>query len=218
VANRVGVIEQAQRRARRLVVSLADDIHEARLASGVRQADVARAVGWSISKVARMERGDPPNPSLEELAVLAACVGLHVSAQTYPAGSLLRDQRQVRLINEFVARVRPGRWELRTEAPVGDPRDHRAVDLVLRRDAVIIAVEAVSRLRDAQAQLRPLMLKAQAIRATRLVLLVAATAGNRRAIAEAGEALRASLPLGTQRTLGSLRSGRDPGANGIVLL
>ena len=165
-----------------------------------------------------MERGDPPKPSLEELAVVAACVGLHVSAQTHPAGSLLRDQRQVRLINEFVARVRPAGWALRTEAPVGDPRDHRAVDLVLRRGAVIIAVEAVSRLRDAQAQLRPLMLKAQAIRATRLVLLVAATAGNRRAIAEAGEALRASLPLGTQRTLGSLRSGRDPGANGIVLL
>jgi len=218
VANRVGAVQQAQRRARRLVASLADDIHEARLASGIRQSDVARALCWSTSKVARMERGDPPEASLEELAAVAACVGLHISAQTFPAGSLLRDHRQVRLINALVARVRPAGWALRTEAPVGDPRDHRAVDLVLQRGAVVIAVEAVSRLRDAQAQLRPLTLKARAIGATRLVLLVAATAGNRRAIAEAGEALRASLPLGTQRTLGSLRSGRDPGANGIVLL
>ena len=217
MANRVGAVQQAQRRARRLVASLTDEIHEARLASGIRQVDVARALGWSMSRVARLEHGGP-RASLTELAAVAACVGLHVSAQTHPAGTLLRDHRQVRLINDLTARVRPAGWALRAEAPVGDPRDHRAVDLVLRRGAVTIAVEAVSRLRDVQAQLRPLMLKAHAIGATRLVLLVAATAGNRRAIAEAGEALRASLPLGTQRTLGALRTGRDPGANGIVLL
>jgi len=51
-----------------------------------------------------------------------------------------------------------------------------------------------------------------------MVLVVAATHANRRAVAEAGSVLRAAFPLGTRAILAALRSGRDPGGNGLVFL
>ena len=122
------------------------------------------------------------------------------------------------MINAYQALMAEGVWAPATEVPVGDARDLRAIDLVLTRGDIRIAHEFISRMRDAQAQSRPLLVKAQAIGARRLILVIAATHANRRAVSEAGAAIRASFPLGTRAILDALRAGRDPGANGIVLI
>ena len=51
-----------------------------------------------------------------------------------------------------------------------------------------------------------------------LIVIVADTPANRRALALHREELRALLPLDTREVLGSLRRGRVPGASGLVML
>jgi len=55
-------------------------------------------------------------------------------------------------------------------------------------------------------------------RSTRLVLVVADTDHNGRVLRDAREVLRGNLPLDTRATMAALAIGRDPGANGIVVL
>jgi transcriptional regulator with XRE-family HTH domain len=218
MANRLSFLTDARMRLRRIRAELGAELREARIGRGLRQIDAARALRWSPSKISRVERGLAPTVSLEDIGSLAAAVGLRLSTQLFPVGSRLRDARQAKMINAYQALVAKGVWAPTTEVPVGDARDLRAIDLVLTRGDIRIAHEFISRMRDAQAQSRPLLVKAQAIGACRLILVIAATHANRRAVSEAGAAIRASFPLGTRAILDALRAGRDPGANGIVLI
>jgi hypothetical protein len=119
-------------------------------------------------------------------------------------------------MNRYREVVAPGQWVATLEAPVGRPGDQRAFDLLLVRGSLRVVHEFISRLRDVQAQVRRLTTKQADAGEARLVLVIAATHGNRRAVAEAGGALRDSFPLSTKAVLGALRAGIDPGANGIV--
>jgi hypothetical protein len=94
----------------------------------------------------------------------------------------------------------------------------RAFDALLTRPEVTVAVEAITRLRDAQAQLRAAALKQRDGHVPRLVLLIKATQHNRTALASAADVLATTFPLGTRATLAALEAGVDPGDNGIVLL
>jgi len=51
-----------------------------------------------------------------------------------------------------------------------------------------------------------------------VILLIAASRGNRAALREAGRQLRDAYPLGSRAVLGMLRNGEVPRQNGIVLL
>jgi len=218
MANRLTRVDEARLVARRLVAEHGSDLREARLAAGLRQSDVARALRRSASAIGRVERNRARYVTVEELAAQAAAVGLRLSTHLYPAGGRLRDTRQLQMMNRYRAIVAPGGWTGAAEVPVGPSGDPRAFDLVLSRSSARVAHEFVSRVRDVQAQIRPLLRKQLDSGIGRLVLVVAGTNANRRAIAEAGQALRESFPLGTRAVLASLRSGREPGANGLVLL
>ncbi len=97
-------------------------------------------------------------------------------------------------------------------------QDLRAADAVIQSGTVRIMVEAFTRLADAQAQLRAVHVKARDMGIGRVVIVVAATKANRRALAEAASVLAADFPLGTKATLAALTAGRDPGANGVVVI
>jgi hypothetical protein len=122
------------------------------------------------------------------------------------------------MINQYRKRVAPGGWAVMLEAPAGAAGDLRAFDLVLSRGTVRIGHEFISRLRDVQAQLRPIHLKQRDSGINRVVLVLAATNANRRAADEAGTALLEAFPLSTKAVFGALVVGRDPGASGIVWL
>ena len=99
------------------------------------------------------------------------------------------------------------------------PDDARSFDVMVGTRPSAAAVEAITRLRDVQAQVRPLQAKLEsASGAAALILLVNATHANRRALHEAGEGLRAAFPSGTRAILAALGAGRVPNASGIVLL
>lgn len=218
MANRLTRVDEARLVARRLLAEHGSDLREARVAAGLRQSDIARSLHTSASAVGRVERNRARRVAVEDLAAHAAAVGLKLGTHLYPAGGRLRDARQLEMINRYRAIIAPGGWIARLEAPIGARGDLRAFDLVLSRPPVHVPHEFVSRLRDVQAQIRPIIRKQHDSGMNRLILVVAGTSANRRAVAEAGPVLRDSFPLGSRSVLAALRAGRDPGANGLVLL
>ena len=96
--------------------------------------------------------------------------------------------------------------------------DFRAADARATVPGCSLMFELWTRLSDYQAQTRAALLKRRDLRAGRLILVLLGSTANRRALREAGDAPRGSFPLETRAVLGALAEGRDPGANGIVLL
>jgi len=216
VASRTSPIADAARRASLQQAAACDELRNARLARGLSQAAIAQALSITRSQVSRVERNRIKSLDLASLARHAAAVGLRPSLKLYPVGGGLRDAAQVRYVASFVERV--GRaWRVRLDVPMPLPGDLRAVDVLLE-GACVIAVEVVTRLLDLQAVLRAAQLKQRDIGAARLVIVVAGTHANRRALAEARPALIATFDLDTPRTLAQLSAGRDPGRDAIVVL
>jgi transcriptional regulator with XRE-family HTH domain len=222
MANRQSAIEDGRRHGARLVRELGDELREARLAAGLTQQAVAMAARTSRRHVAWIESARLGTVPIADIAVISAVVGLRLHVRVYPAGPPLRDRAQLALIDRFRRRLHPDA-EVKIEVPIAsDPRDQRAWDVVVRlraaTDAVAVGVEAITRLRDVQAQARAAQLKRQDSGAQRLVLLVAATHANRRALRHVAPLLEASFPVRARRALAALAEGRDPGGDALILL
>ena len=215
--NRERKVDRAAILARRLQAELGHELREARLARGLRQTDVARVAGSSSSHVSRVELGLTTDLSIADAVRHGAVVGLRLHARFYPAGGGLRDAAQLDLLRRLRARI-GDRWSWQLEAPLNIAGDLRAFDALLSNLNATIAVEAITRLRDAQAQLRAAALKQRDGNVPRLVVLIKATDHNRSALASAADVLATAFPLGTRATLNALSQGVDPGDNGIVLL
>jgi transcriptional regulator with XRE-family HTH domain len=216
MANRTRPLEQARQAWRRTALDIGADLRMARHVLGVTMRQVGTAIGVSESEVSRRELGKAPMLTGERLAIHAAAVGLRLAVKLWPVGGGIRDEAQARLIARFVSRVgRP--WTVVLEAPVPRAGDLRAVDVLLTRPGVRIAVEAITRLADVQAQIRAAQLKARDIGATRLVFVIAGTRANRRALSDASPTLRPAFDLDARRLLADLAAGRDPGRDGILL-
>ena len=192
------------------------DISSARRNSGLSLATVGRACGLSRSAAGRIENGDTIEVSTGRLACLGAAVGLDVRLRAYPAGDPIRDAGQIRLLERLRARLHASlRWS--TEVPLPIEGDLRAWDAVIRGRDWRRPVEAETVLDDIQALERRLGLKRRDGGEDHLILLVADTIRNRRALAAAPGAF-ADLPLKTREILAALSKGEDPGGSGIVVL
>ena len=217
MASRTNRIDDAKAASRRTQAELGSELRDARVARGLRQIDVARAAGSSHSHVSRLESGQLASLGLADLSSHGAAVGLRLSARFYPTGGGLRDEGQLALLRRLRARIgNQFHWQL--EAPIHLPGDLRAFDALLQKDNLSIAVEAITRLRDAQAQLRAATLKQRDGGIERLIIVLRASHSNREALAGGGDLLAIQFPLGTKATLAALAAGTDPGQNGIVLL
>lgn len=210
------MIDEAARRAGRHLDEVVSDLRFARLAAGLSQASVARAVRCSPQLIGLLERrGVEPRPI--QLARWAAVVGVDISIRAYAGGSPLRDAGQLRLLQRFRDAIGDA-WTWRTEVPVTtDPRDRRAIDAVLARPPFRIGAEAIVRLTDVQAQVRSILLKQEASGVDRMVIVAADTRHNRLALRAAAPTLAPAFPLAARETLGRLRRGQLPQANGVVL-
>ncbi|MEP6807617.1 MAG: helix-turn-helix domain-containing protein [Chloroflexota bacterium] len=217
MANRIRKAEEGLAAGRRLQSELGREVRDARIARGLRQTDVARSLGISHASVGRLERGELRNVGLAALSRLGATVGLRLHARFYPAGGGLRDAAQLALLRRLRSRI-SNLWNWQLEAPLNIQGDLRAFDAVLRNSTATVAIEAITRLRDAQGQLRAATIKQREGGIERLVILLTASHANRRALATAQDVLTTAYPLGTKATLSALAAGQDPGANGIVLL
>jgi transcriptional regulator with XRE-family HTH domain len=217
MATRTRALDEARRVWHRSALEIGDQLRAGRHQLGVTQTQIGAAIGVSPSEISRRELGRSRRLTGQKLALHAAAVGLKLSIKLYPVGGGIRDAGQARYISEFVARV--GRlWKVRLEAPIPLAGDLRAVDVLLSSDRARIAVEVITRLADLQAQVRAAQLKARDIGATRLILVIAGTHANRRALGSARPTLIDSFDLDTRRLILELAAGRDPGRDGVVIL
>lgn len=210
-------VNEARRRGRRQLAELIGDLRDARLAAGLSQRRVARALTISHQLVSQWERSvGMPDPV--RAVVWGATVGLDVTIRAYPGGSPLRDAGQLRVLARARARIGES-WSWRTEKPVSnDPRDRRASDAVISRGGHSVGIEVITRLTDVQAQVRSALLKQQAASLEQMVLVMADSRHNRMAVAAAAPTLTPAFPLGPRAVLGALRQGRAPGSNGLVFV
>jgi transcriptional regulator with XRE-family HTH domain len=218
MTTRTRALDEARRRTTRITHELGDELRAARHAAGLTQRTVASAIRSSQAEVSRRERGHVPGFGLRHLVLHAAAVGMRVSVKTWPSGGAIRDAAQARYVAALVARI--GRaWNMTLEHPMPIPGDLRALDILLRSDAgtATVAVEVITRLSDLQAQIRAAELKVRDARATRLVIVVAATHANRRAVAASRAAIVASFDLDARQVLGDLALGRVPPRDALVL-
>lgn len=217
MSSRERPVDRAARLSHRALTTLGDEVREARTGAGLSQAAVGAAAGVSHTTVGRIERGrqlgaDVPLPSR-----VCAAVGLDLSVRAFPGGDPIRDVAQVRLLARLRDRLGPGlSW--RTEVPLPAVGDPRAWDAMVGDGQATAGVEAETRIRDAQALDRRIGLKRRDGGISEVILLVADTVANRRALSASREALRASFPLDGREILRALAAGRVPSGSGILVL
>lgn len=208
-------LDRATARAARQLATAIDELIVARRSAGLSQSAIADVLGVSRSTVAAWEQRRV-EPSFSQLSRWAAVVGLDASLRTFAAGDPLRDSGQLRLLHRFRRLIGPP-WEWRTEVPVtGDPRDRRAFDGVIRGDAGSAAVEAVVRLVDVQEQVRRIIAKQSASGIACVILVLADTPANRRAVTMGDPTLGPAFPFRPRPALALLRAGVVPTENSVV--
>jgi hypothetical protein len=139
----------------------------------------------SHSQVGRIERGETQGVSIDQAARLATAVGLSLVVRTYPVGDPIRDAGHAALLDRFAGELHPSlRW--RTEVPIDVPGDLRTWDGVLSDRRRRLPVEAETRVADVQAMQRRIALKQRDDGVDGVILLLAATAANRRVLTAAG--------------------------------
>ncbi len=98
------------------------------------------------------------------------------------------------------------------------PLDRRAIDAVISRGSIRIGLEVITRLADAQAQVRAATLKQETARLDRMILVLAKTRHNRAALRAATPTLQPAFPVRARALLWALRAGHLPVGNGVLLV
>jgi transcriptional regulator with XRE-family HTH domain len=196
-----------------------EEFRIARHSLGLSQRHVATAARISRPVYGRIERGTLQHLPLRLASQIASVLGLHLAARAYPGGNPTRDAAHGQRLRRLLSHVGPPLTH-RIEVPLPATTDHperRSWDAVLVGYGRRTAVELETRLYDVQGQLRRLHLKERDDPPDQLLLVVANTRANRRALSEfAG--LFVDLPrLGTANTLKGLSAGRHP-PTGLMLL
>jgi transcriptional regulator with XRE-family HTH domain len=198
-----------------MALELGEELLEARLRAGLTLSQVAAAIGATRWQVRRHEQGKAPFANILDLSLHAAAVGLDLRVRAFAAASAIRDAGQVRVMDRFLGLI-GSLWAVLLEAPVGMLGDQRAFDCVLRCAGLVIGVEVIVRLRDVQAQLRPLFAKARDAGIDRLIIVVADTRANREALELAGGVLGAGLSMDARATFAALSAGTLPPRDALV--
>ena len=184
---------------------------------GLSAREAAAALGWSHTKVLRIERARSPRVAARDLHSLAAAVGLDVSMRTFPGAGPVRDAAHVRLLARFRACL-PATLRWATEVPLPMPGDQRAWDALISGNGWRFGIEAETGPRDAQALVRRLNLKARDGGVQGVVLVLPDTRRTRAFLREAAAELRPALPCESRPILGRLAAGLPPAGNGIVVI
>lgn len=183
--------------------------------AGLTQRELGAAVGISHTEVSRIELGKAPRVPYETLVVMASVLGLDLPLRAYPYP--IRDAAQLGLLAKLRSRLAPGlTW--RTEVPLRIPGDQRAWDGAIGGNGWQVRIDAESRLHDIQACSRRTALKRRDDGQDVVLLLVADTRHNRRALRLAAADLAGDFPFSGSLALAALARGECPPGSAVVML
>lgn len=215
--------DRGARTARADLSRVGADLRQARVDGGLSIRVVAVASGISGAQISRLERGLLPTVSITQLARVGAVVGLDVRVRTYPGSDALRDAGQLRVIERLRLRVHSG-VRIRLEVPLPIVGDRRAWDVWLANLVDELGAnrrmpaEVETRIGDAQAQMRRLTLKMRDGDVEHVLLVVADTPANRRAVSAAWNVLGGMFPVSARKALAALSAGRYPGGSSLIFI
>jgi len=215
-----------RRRASAVATRLGVGLHDARLATGLRQVDAAARAGMSQTRYGELERGLGARATLETWACAAAAVGDQLVGflERAPGATPPRDIEHLRRQASVIDFAQPGGWRALPELAL-DPGAvrSRSIDVVLVRDATreAILVEVWDWFDDVGAALRSLDAKREALTARleretgggwtiRCLFVVRRTRRNVALVRELGPLFAARFPGNSRAWLRALSSSAEP--------
>lgn len=208
--------ERGRQRGLRTVADIGRAFRLARRSLGLSQAFVARLADISQALYSRIERGKA-DAGIVVLSAIGDILGLELTAKLWPAGAPVRDAGHVRLLNRLKLRM-PSTFRWRTEIPIPIAGDLRSIDAMIVVPRLAVGFELESRLVDAQALVRRVVLKQRDADLACMIIVLPDTLANRQAAAGAEATLRGSFPLESRAILAALREGNVPAQNGILFV
>ena len=208
--------DRGRRTATHALLRLGNEHRIARVNAGLSLRAVAGPTRTSHQQVLRFERGSLPNASVADVGAWCGVVGLDLVLRAYPGGDAVRDTGQQRLLGRLRVRIHPDLgW--RTEVALAIDGDRRAWDAVIRGSGWAAPVEAETILDDLQALERRLNLKRRDGGMDHVILVVADTRRNRRALLSAPAAFP-GFDRNARHVLRALARGAPPDASAVLIL
>ncbi|MDL2334726.1 MAG: hypothetical protein QFC55_01670 [Chloroflexota bacterium] len=178
---------------------------------------MARELGWSHARYARFEAGLVASVSLVDLAKVGSILGLGLSASMHPVGEAIRDAGHQVLAARFRAILAPA-WRVTAEVLLPNVGDRRSWDMLLRLGVQLVGVELETRVRDVQWLVRRMRERERDGGVNHLLLVLSASAHNRRVLPELIEALGPEFATPPRQLMRALREGRTIPGSGVILL
>jgi transcriptional regulator with XRE-family HTH domain len=217
MATRETRVSGGKRRGGQLTARLLSEARQTRTVANLSVRSVARELGWSHARYARFEAGQLASVSLVDLAKVGAVLGLELSAAFHPVGETIRDAGQQALAARFRAVLSP-LWRVTAEVLLPNLGDRRSWDLLLRLAAQLVGVELETRVRDVQWLTRRMRERERDGGADHILLVLSASAHNRRVLPELLEALGTEFATSPRAVLKALREGRPIPGSAVILL
>jgi transcriptional regulator with XRE-family HTH domain len=216
MATRESRTAAGRRRGAELTRVLLTQLRQARTVSNLSLRDVARELGWSHERYRRFESG-VVETSVVDLACAGAVLGLVMSAAFHPNGDGIRDAGQQALGKRFRS-ILHETVRVTDEVLLPNPGDRRAWDMLLRIENQRIGVELETRVRDVQWLVRRMRERERDGGVDGILLVISASAHNRRALSELIEALGPEFATSPRAVLKALREGRPITGSAVILI
>ena len=178
---------------------------------------MARALGWSHARYGRFETSQGASMSIQEVAEVAAVLGLELSARLYRVEDAIRDAAQQPLRTRFLKLLAPS-FKAVSEVLFPHLGDTRSWDLLLRLGGQLIGVELETRVRDVQLLVRRIRDRERDGGADHVLVVLSASRHNRQLLLQLLEALGVGFATPPRELLRALREGGPLPGSGVVLL
>lgn len=149
--------DRGRQRGMRIGADLGRAFRNARRSLGLSQLRVAELVGLSQATISRLENGRS-SIGIVTLAMIADVLGLDLVVTLHPGGAPVRDAGHIRVMTRLRSLL-PAQFVLKTEVPVPIMGDRRAIDVLIADPRLDTGFELETRLTDAQALVRRIILK-----------------------------------------------------------
>jgi transcriptional regulator with XRE-family HTH domain len=209
--------ERGRRRGQQLERRLVNELRDARVGADISQRAMAASLGWSQTRYWRFENEETEGPSIVEISTVASLLGRELSTSLFEIGDSVVDRGHQELIARFRTLLSP-QIGVVAEVPLPVPGDRRSWDLLLRLDDQLIGVEAETRIRDIQANVRRIRGRERDGGVDEIVIVLSDTRRNGDLVAELRLALGSRFSTSPRTLLSALRSGRRLPGSGLVLV